>query len=165
MIAQFKNFKVLGISRDFNQCECCGKSDLTKTVAILDVNSGVTCYFGTTCAASIDKYDTLEAAKMAKKDIQAEIRKFDDKDKQAGVFATGSLRREMKANGIIVDQDSQSFKDAYKVRKAEILAKWELEEKNKIERIEFLKNNPEAAAKESEEIKKMWDSIRNKVAA
>lgn len=162
MIAQFKNFKVLGISRDFNVCECCGKEDLAKTVAILDLTYGVVSYFGTTCAASIDKYDTLEAAKMAKKDIQAEVRKFDDTDKRATVSAYGTLRRELKASGIIMDWDnSEAFLTACKFRKEEILTKWEQEAK----RAEFLKNNPDAAAKEAEETKNMWDNFRNQTAA
>lgn len=161
MIAQFKNFKVLGITRDFNVCDCCGKEDLIKTVAILDVTYGVVSHFGTTCAASIDKYDTLEAAKLAKKDIQAEVRRFDDRDKQAGISAYGTLRRELKASGIIMDWDnSEAFKTAVKFRKEEILAKWTADE----ERREFFKNNPEAWEKEMEKTRKAFEAIRNKAA-
>lgn len=42
-------FKILGITDDHADCECCGKSGLKKTVA-LD-KDGVVVYYGTDCAA------------------------------------------------------------------------------------------------------------------
>lgn len=42
-------YKILGITDDHTDCDCCGKSGLKKTVA-LD-KGGVVRYFGTECAA------------------------------------------------------------------------------------------------------------------
>lgn len=41
--------KVLGIVDDVNTCDCCGKKDLKRTVA-LEASSGDVVYYGTTCA-------------------------------------------------------------------------------------------------------------------
>lgn len=71
-----KRIKVIGITRDFNQCDCCGKTDLLQTVSILDIETEVILHYGTTCASSADKYDTLEAHKEAKKEINKTIRDF-----------------------------------------------------------------------------------------
>jgi hypothetical protein len=80
---QLKKIKVLGISTDFNQCECCGKQDLAKTVTILDLDSGVELHFGVVCAAKANKYDSLEAMREAKKEISREVRKHADKIQHA----------------------------------------------------------------------------------
>jgi hypothetical protein len=73
-----KNIQVLGYTTDFCQCECCGKENLRGTVSILDVESGVVLHFGTTCAVKADKYDGLEAAAKAKKEIAKELRVVED---------------------------------------------------------------------------------------
>ena len=73
-----KQIKVLGYTTDFNQCECCGKSNLVGTVSILDLTYNVVLHFGTTCAAKADKYDSLEAAKTAKKEISKASRRFNE---------------------------------------------------------------------------------------
>ncbi len=41
--------KVLGITEEVNICDCCGKKDLERTVA-LELNGGEVAYYGTTCA-------------------------------------------------------------------------------------------------------------------
>lgn len=41
---------VLGISDEVTACDCCGRSDLKKTVA-LSFNGAAAVYYGTTCAA------------------------------------------------------------------------------------------------------------------
>lgn len=79
-----KKFKVLGITTDFTICDCCGKSNLTKTVSILDLDHGVTNHFGVVCAASVEKYDSLEAAKAAKKEIDKAVRNHSEQVKQWG---------------------------------------------------------------------------------
>jgi recombinational DNA repair protein (RecF pathway) len=75
MSYEFKTIKVLGITTDFNQCDCCGKENLKETVSILDIASGVVVHFGTTCAAKADKFDSLDAHRLAEKEIKAEINK------------------------------------------------------------------------------------------
>lgn len=84
MSYDLKKIKVLGYSTDFNQCECCGKQNLKGTVNILDLDSGVTLHFGSTCAVKADKYDTLEAFNKAKKEISSKIRNHQDLRKWAG---------------------------------------------------------------------------------
>lgn len=83
----FKKIQVLGLTTDFTSCDCCGKENLTKTVAILDLASGVTGHFGVVCAAKIDKYDTLDAAKEAKKEVSKVVRRYNDLVKSAHIMA------------------------------------------------------------------------------
>jgi predicted metal-binding protein len=71
MSYELKNIKVLGYTTDFNKCECCGKSNLKGTVSILDLNSDVVLHFGTVCAVNANKYDDLNALKLAKKEINS----------------------------------------------------------------------------------------------
>jgi hypothetical protein len=50
-----RQFKILGICDNINACDCCGKTDLQKTVAIENCETGVIGYFGTTCAMQPSK--------------------------------------------------------------------------------------------------------------
>ena len=77
-IKDFKQIKVLGYTTDFNKCECCGKENLKGTVSILHIESEVICHYGTTCAAAAEKYDTLDAAKQAKKDVNKAVNTYKD---------------------------------------------------------------------------------------
>ncbi|OQB12810.1 MAG: hypothetical protein BWY15_02104 [Firmicutes bacterium ADurb.Bin193] len=86
-----KKIQVLGVTRDFTTCECCGKSDLSKTIEILDTNSGVVLHFGATCAVKADKYDTLDAMKESKKEISKAVRKYDDRIKSAHIMTYKAL--------------------------------------------------------------------------
>jgi hypothetical protein len=79
-----KKFKVLGITRDFNTCDCCGKTNLLKVVAIMDLDHEVMNHFGINCAASIEKYDSLEAAKLAKKEISKSVSEYMEVEKLKG---------------------------------------------------------------------------------
>lgn len=88
----FKKIQVLGLTTDFTSCDCCGKENLKKTVAILDLASGVTGHFGVVCAAAIDKYDTLDAAKEAKKEVSKAVSKFNDLVKSAHSMAYRTLK-------------------------------------------------------------------------
>jgi hypothetical protein len=72
----YKKFKVLGYTTDFNKCDCCGKENLKGTVSILDLDYEVVGHYGVVCAAAIDKYDTLDAAKMAKKEINKVVNTY-----------------------------------------------------------------------------------------
>lgn len=88
-----KKIEVIGITTDFNMCECCGKTDLTKTVSILDKDSGITLHFGVVCASKADKYDTLEAANIAKQEVSKAVRNFDNKVKSANIITFNTLRK------------------------------------------------------------------------
>jgi len=46
-----KPIKVLGISGDVTDCDCCGKQDLKRTVCVLDTEEEAIRFLGTTCAA------------------------------------------------------------------------------------------------------------------
>lgn len=91
-IVALKDFKVLGYTTDYNQCECCGKEGLKGTVSILDLNSDVIVHYGSTCAANANRYDTLEAVKKAKRDIDSAIRHYQETLKSARCFAWKYLR-------------------------------------------------------------------------
>jgi len=92
-INTLKKIKVLGISTDFNTCDCCGKTDLSKTVSILDLDNEVILHFGTSCAAKADKYDTLEAAKNAKKEITKTVNNYNETVKSAHMLTFRTLRQ------------------------------------------------------------------------
>ena len=96
-----KQIKVLGYTTDFNQCECCGKSNLVGTVSILDLTYNVVLHFGTTCAAKADKYDSLEAAKTAKKEITKASQRFNDDQ-----FYINMMAKKYKIN----DSNMQKFR-------------------------------------------------------
>lgn len=76
MINDFKQIKILGYTTDFNKCDCCGKENLKGTVTILHIDSETIAHYGTTCAAAAEKYDTLDAAKQAKKDVNKVVNEF-----------------------------------------------------------------------------------------
>lgn len=63
--ATARQFKILGICDDVNACDCCGKSDLQKTVAIENCETGAIGYFGTTCAMQPSKCFGFEKKEMA----------------------------------------------------------------------------------------------------
>lgn len=58
-----KRYTYLGTSDEVTTCDCCGKSDLKKTVAISDDERGETLYFGTTCAARALKVQVADVRK------------------------------------------------------------------------------------------------------
>lgn len=64
-------FEVLGISDEVTACDCCGKSNLKRTVCIQDNETGDLKHFGTTCATQPAKgFDAV-------KEIKDAIDKFD----------------------------------------------------------------------------------------
>lgn len=71
------NATVLGISDDVTMCECCGREDLKRTVAI-SFDGAAAVYYGTTCAA--------RAIKTTAADVRAAARRADD-DKKAAARA------------------------------------------------------------------------------
>ena len=50
MTFEASKFKLLGIVDEVTVCDCCGKKNLARTVA-LETEGGETVYYGTTCAA------------------------------------------------------------------------------------------------------------------
>lgn len=86
-----KRFQVLGITRDYNSCDCCGKLNLTKTVAILDTQFNTVSHFGISCAVKADKYDSIETANQIKKEIQSADRYFKQVRIAAIRFAVSKL--------------------------------------------------------------------------
>lgn len=85
MIYDLKNIKLLGYTTDFNQCECCGRTNLKGTVSILDISSGIIIHFGTSCASSANKFDSLQAAQEMKKLVADEMKAFKKAEKLAQV--------------------------------------------------------------------------------
>lgn len=80
-----RKYKYLGTSDERLDCECCGKNDLKRTVAIECQETGKVWYFGTSCAAKALRTTTKEVnaalaaltktAKAAEKErVQAEAR-------------------------------------------------------------------------------------------
>lgn len=71
-------FKIIAVVDDVNSCECCGKTDLQRTVAIEDLTSGEIKYFGTSCALQPVKGFGIE-----KKEIAKEIKLLEEKQRTA----------------------------------------------------------------------------------
>ena len=67
MITTTKKFRILAIVDDVNACECCGKSDLLRTVAIENSETGEIKYFGTTCAMQPAKGFGIEKKELSDK--------------------------------------------------------------------------------------------------
>jgi hypothetical protein len=57
------NFKVLGTTQDITSCDCCGRINLNKTVA-LEIE-GVLKFMGTTCAANAVEANKVDVARLA----------------------------------------------------------------------------------------------------
>lgn len=63
-------FTIQGISDERDSCDCCGKSNLKRTVALADADDGgEVVFFGTTCAARAMKIPAAEVRKGAR-DVQ-----------------------------------------------------------------------------------------------
>lgn len=61
-----RRFKILGVCDNINECDCCGKTELQKTVAIENLENGEIKYFGTTCAMQPAKGFEFEKKEMNK---------------------------------------------------------------------------------------------------
>lgn len=105
-IYEYKKFKIRGIDKDFNMCECCGKENLKSTVVIENLIDGSIMHFGSTCAYNANKYDSLDAAKEAKKEIQNEIKWHDSLIKECKLFAHRSnvCKEYKKTNNLTPEQ-------------------------------------------------------------
>lgn len=66
-------FQVIGISDEVLACDCCGKTNLKRTVVIQDNETSEVKYFGTTCAAAPAKgFDLVKEIKEAVRANDAE---------------------------------------------------------------------------------------------
>ena len=93
MSNELKKYKVMGYTTDFNKCDCCGKENLKGTVSILHFDSGVVMHFGSVCAAAADKYDTLEAAREAKREVNKVVNQFKESQRFGWSVAWKLLRK------------------------------------------------------------------------
>ena len=60
-------FTIQGITDERDSCDCCGKSNLKRTVALADADDGgEVVFFGTTCAARAMKIPAAEVRKGAR---------------------------------------------------------------------------------------------------
>jgi fructose 1,6-bisphosphatase len=114
-----KRIKVLGITRDFTQCECCGKPNLSKTVSILDLETEAVFHFGVVCAAKADKYDTLEALNLAKKEIRQAVYNYEQQEKDAAVMAHRHLKKIYggyydRAQGVMLNCSEEIYQECKK---------------------------------------------------
>jgi hypothetical protein len=99
-LTELKNYKTLGYTTDFNICDCCGKENLAGTVSMAHIESGIVSHFGTTCAASIEKYDTLDAAKAAKKEINKAVNTYKELARFGWGVAWKMLRKKYGPNAV-----------------------------------------------------------------
>jgi hypothetical protein len=95
-----KKIQVIGISMNVTTCECCGKQDLSKTVKIQDLESGLIMHFGTTCAAKANKYDNAAAAAKAEKEVKNVIAL----SKRYNGISEGTKSRTMTILGLTEEQ-------------------------------------------------------------
>jgi hypothetical protein len=61
-----RQFRILGITDSINSCDCCGKQNLQKTVAIENCETGEIAHFGTSCAMQPSKCFGFEKSEMAR---------------------------------------------------------------------------------------------------
>jgi hypothetical protein len=73
-----RRYKVLGTTEDADGCFCCGRTNLKVYVAMEDLVDGGLAYFGTTCAAAMEK--------VTEKVIRAEVKAV-EAEKAAAVAA------------------------------------------------------------------------------
>lgn len=59
------HMQVLGTTDERSSCDCCGRSDLKRTV-VLSTEDGSTVYFGTSCAAKALRWSSEEVKRVAK---------------------------------------------------------------------------------------------------
>ena len=112
MSYDLKNFKVLGYTTDFQKCDCCGRENLKGTVSILDLVYDTVMHYGTGCAASTDKYDTLEANKKAKREVNSAVKAYKESEGRARIYA--------RSAGLNRDTDAKTFDACV----AEIMNNW-----------------------------------------
>jgi hypothetical protein len=79
--------QILGITDSVNTCDCCGKSNLAKTV-VVDLDNGIQ-YFGTTCVKKHTGFTFKQVLKNENDKRQAEIKEKNEileKSKEATAY-------------------------------------------------------------------------------
>ena len=65
-----RKYTVLGMTDERTSCDCCGKINLKKTVAMNDNETGTVVYFGVVCATDAKKYKNQSEIDIAKAAIK-----------------------------------------------------------------------------------------------
>ncbi|MEY4672444.1 MAG: hypothetical protein RL148_228 [Planctomycetota bacterium] len=69
-----KNLQIVGVTDEISTCDCCGRNDLKRAVALKNADGAVV-YFGTSCAAQAlnwtDKAVTVAAKKAHAEALEA----------------------------------------------------------------------------------------------
>jgi len=86
-------FTIEGITDERDTCDCCGKSNLKRTVALADADDdGEVVFFGTTCAARAMKIPAADVRKGARtaqraKDKAAQMARVNAQAREWGVWS------------------------------------------------------------------------------
>lgn len=67
-------YKMIGITDEVTSCDCCGRTNLKRTIVLEREEDGVIVYFGSQCGARAVGWKTKDFERAAK-DAQAERRK------------------------------------------------------------------------------------------
>ncbi len=87
-----KKLKVMGYTTDYNTCDCCGKTELKGTVTVLCLLTDTILHYGSTCAYNANKYDTLDAANEAKREVRALLNQHKVNIQNAGIMSWRYLK-------------------------------------------------------------------------
>jgi len=79
-------YRFLGTCDNVNHCDCCGRTNLKRTVALNNTETGEDVYFGTSCAARALKMD-VKAVKAAAKSADDERKAVERAERQAAAAA------------------------------------------------------------------------------
>ena len=81
-VLDLKKIKLMGYTTDYNSCDCCGKENLKGTISVLLIEQNIVAHLGTTCAATANKYDTLNTVREIKKMVREAVKNYNDKEMQ-----------------------------------------------------------------------------------
>jgi len=72
-----KAYKMIGITDEVTSCDCCGRTDLKRTIVLERAEDGVIVYFGSQCGARAIGWTTKDFERAAK-DAQIDRKKAID---------------------------------------------------------------------------------------
>ena len=81
-----------GTTDEVTACDCCGRTDLKKTVAVTDLDENETRYFGTSCVAKMLKVTSAE--------VRANAKRADDEKAKAARLAERAKQDELNRRWI-----------------------------------------------------------------
>lgn len=99
--------KVLGVTDEVTSCECCGKRNLKRTVA-LDLN-GETVHYGVDCAARALNVAGTFSAKTAEKFVAAARQTLADRDAFEAAKVEAQDRAAATGQEMVVVKDRNGF--------------------------------------------------------